>query len=116
MYVLTLSTGMRTWELLGLRWHAIEKDAGMLQVRHTLVRTPQGWQLAEPKTARSRRRIALTSSVITALRRHRSQQATERLRLGNAWEDHDLVFANAIGKPLDATNVLRRSFWPLLEQ
>src|SRR5205085_11464847 len=33
LYVLALSTGMRLGELLGLRWQAIEMDAGMLQVR-----------------------------------------------------------------------------------
>jgi site-specific recombinase XerD len=32
------------------------------------------------------------------------------------WEDHDLVFANEIGKPVEAGNLLRRSFWPLLDK
>jgi integrase len=27
------------------------------------------------------------------------------------WEDHALVFANEIGKPLDAGNLLRRDYW-----
>lgn len=116
LYVLALSTGMRLGELLGLRWQDVDMDMAMLQVRHTLARTPQGWQLMEPKTARSRRRIALTPSAIAALRRHRSQQATERLRFGSVWDDHDLVFPNAIGKPMDAWSVLSRSFRPLLEQ
>lgn len=31
-------------------------------------------------------------------------------------QDMDLVFANEIGKPMDARNVLHRSLWPLLEQ
>lgn len=41
-------------------------------------------------------------------------QAEERLRLGGAWEDNDLVFPNEIGRPLEASNLLRRSFVPLL--
>jgi integrase len=51
---------------------------------------------------------------VATLRQHRSQQATERLRLGQIWEDHNLVFTNTVGKPMDRGDVLRRSFWPLL--
>ena len=114
LYVLALTTGMRLGELLGVRWQDIDLEAGILQVRHTLARTANGLQLTEPKSSRARRRIALTSSAVAALRQHRSQQATERLRLGQIWEDHNLVFANTIGKPMDRGDVLRRSFWPLL--
>ena len=101
LYVLALTTGMRLGELLGLRWRDVDLEAGKLQVRHTLVRTPNGVQLSEPKSGRARRRIALTRNAVRALRQHRSLQATERLRIGQVWEDHDLVFANTIGKPLD---------------
>jgi integrase len=109
LYVLAIITGMRLGELLGLQWRDVDVEAGILQVRHTLVPTPTGWQLAEPKTARSRRRITLTTSAVEALRHHRSRQAAERLRLGRAWQDQDLVFANEIGKPMDAGNLLHRS-------
>lgn len=40
----------------------------------------------------------------------------ERLGKGEAWHDMGLVFANEIGRPLEAGNVLRRSFWPLLKR
>jgi integrase len=55
LYILALTTGMRLGELLGLRWQDIDLAAGMLQVRHTLLRLRDGLRLAEPKTARSRR-------------------------------------------------------------
>src|SRR5205814_4425136 len=98
----------------GLRWQDVDVAAGWLQVHHTLVRTQEGLRLTEPKTARSRRRIALASRAVDALRHHRARQAAARLHLGPVWEDHDLVFANEIGKPVEAGNLLRRSFWPLL--
>ncbi len=41
-------------------------------------------------------------------------QAEERLRLGVAWEENDLVFANEVGRPIEAQNLRNRSFWPLL--
>lgn len=51
-----------------------------------------------------------------ALRQHRKGQAAERLKAGPMWEDNDLVFANEAGRPMDAGNLLRRSFWPILEK
>ena len=114
LYVLAIHTGMRLGELLGLQWRDIDLTAGRLHVQHTLLRTRGIWRLAEPKTARSRRRIALAPGAIEALRHHRAQQATERLHLGAAWEDNDMVFANAVGRPLQANHILNRCFRPLL--
>jgi integrase len=39
----------------------------------------------------------------------RKRQAAERLRAGEAWQDHDLVFCRADGTPLDRWQV-RREF------
>ena len=33
-----------------------------------------------------------------------------------AWDDQDIVFANTIGRPIQATNLIRRSFVRLLKQ
>jgi integrase len=116
LYVLALSTGMRQGELLALRWRDVELEGGSLQVRATLQRTHDGFQFAEPKTARSRRQVALTRAAADSLRRHRSRQLEERLQMGAAWEDNDLVFANEVGRPIEAGNLIRRSFHPLLQR
>lgn len=105
VYVVGLTTGMRQGELLGLRWADVDLDARSARVRTTLHRTRDGFTFAAPKTARSRRQIALTPTAVGALRRHRARQIEDRLRAGAAWEDHDLVFANAIGQPLHGTYV-----------
>ena len=39
----------------------------------------------------------------------------QRLLCGAAWEDHGLVFTNELGRPMEATNVRRRFFEPLLK-
>ena len=116
LYVVALSTGMRLGELLALGWADIDLDAGALQVRGTLQRTRGSTVIVEPKTARSRRRIELTGLATEALRRHRVAQAEERLRLGPAWQNLDLVFANEVGSYLSETILRRKSFWPLLER
>jgi integrase len=116
LYVLAINTGMRQGELLALRWTDVDLNAGALHVRATLQRTREGFVFTEPKTTSSRRQVALTRAAVEALRSHHTRQAEERLHVGAAWEDDDLVFANEVGQPLDATAVLRRSFYPLLER
>jgi integrase len=116
LYVLALTTGMRQGELLALRWQNVDPDAARLHVRGSLQRTAEGREILEPKTARSRRQVALTRAAVDALRRHRVAQAEERLRLGAGWEDLDLVFPNGIGRPLDPANLLHNSFNPLLKR
>lgn len=69
---------------------------------------------ATPRRAKSRRTLALPQTAIQALREHRLQQAEDRLAARALWEDHGLVFASAVGTPLDAANV-RREFRKIME-
>jgi integrase len=47
---------------------------------------------------------------------HRARQREERVARGGACEDHDLVFPNGVGRPMDEVNLLRREFIPLLRR
>jgi integrase len=42
---------------------------------------------------------------VAALRKHRAAQNTERLRLGEIWEDDDFVFTNRTGGPLHVNSM-----------
>jgi hypothetical protein len=44
---------------------------------------------------------------VEALREHRVRQAQDRLVAGPLWRDHGLVFASAMGTPMDDHNVRR---------
>ena len=116
IYVLALATGMRLGELGALRWSDVDLAAGAVQVRGSLQRTPEGLRILEPKTNQSRRRVLLSEVAVEALRRHRARQLEERLKVGPAWEDNGLVFANQIGRPIGGDMVLKRSFRPLLRK
>jgi integrase len=107
LWVLAVSTGMRRGELLGLRWRDVDLEHATLHVRANLQRSRKTgeWVWKEPKTRKSRRQIALSEQAVEALRAQRRRQHEERLLVGPAWEDHDLVFANAVGGPLDAAGV-----------
>ena len=121
LLVMALSTGMRQGELLALRWRDVDLDAAQICVQASLqrVRDDQGVTrpvLKEPKTAHSRRTIAISAGLLDALRAHRQRQRLERVALGRAWADLDLVFANEVGRPLDPRNVTRRVYERLLRQ
>jgi integrase len=51
------------------------------------------------------------------LQRHRIQQLEECQALGPIWDNtYDLVFPNTLGRPMDASHLIRREFHPLLKQ
>jgi integrase len=88
---------MRRGELGGLTWRALDLDGARLSVEQQLVPTRGGVTLGPPKSARSRRTIALDPETVDALRRHRATQLFERDFAGDGYDDRDLVFADALG-------------------
>jgi integrase len=115
LYVLAVMIGMRQGELLGLQWADIDWTGGRVQVRHTLQWRKGGeWSLDEPKTGHSRRSIRMPASALHGLRTHKAQQAAQRLAVGPTWQDHGLVFTNALGRPIDPCALAHRGFPRLL--
>lgn len=120
LYVLAVATGLRQGELLGLTWDDVDFEARRLYVRRQLV-WPRGEAeepyLAEPKSARGLRVIDLPESVVRVLEQHRWRQTEEKLKMADAWAGRfNLVFTTHVGTPVSPGNLLRRSFWPLLEK
>ena len=115
LWALLVGTGLRLGEALGLRWADIDLAGGTLTIRVALrsvprafrpeapkgARTGQRLQLVEPKTASSRRTLALPGFVVRALLGHREQQ------LGLPRNILGLVFTTPRGTPLDQRNVSR---------
>lgn len=100
LWLLTLC-GLRRSEVLGLRWDAVDFDAGKVSVVSGRVIVPgQGTVEGDPKSARSRRVLPMPPDVIAALRSFRAAQAAERLVIGGRWPDTGLVAVNADGTPI----------------
>lgn len=116
LIVLALATGMREGELLGLHWRDVDLDARTLQVRYSVHPTRAGFSFTEPKTKTSRRLIVLNGRTAEVLQAHRARQLTERMAVGPAWHDQDLVFTTPAGEPLAAWNMVRGVFYPLLQR
>ncbi len=64
----------------------------------------------------SRRTIPIPPSMLMQLKEHQRSQAEERMKLGGAYQNHDLVFATAIGGPLSIQNFTMRHFKPTLKR
>jgi integrase len=102
LYIAALTTGMREGELLALKWKDIDFQQGTIQVKRTIARVRgQSFKVMEPKTPKSRRSIHLAHMTLEALKHHRIRQRQQRLIAGAAWEEHDWVFCNSLGKPME---------------
>lgn len=100
LWLAALGTGLRQGELLGLRWSDVDLEAAQLVVTYALVRDAGAYALDDPKTARSKRPVALPAFVVAALRDHRRRQLEERLAAGEATAE-GLVFVSPVGRPLN---------------
>jgi integrase len=100
--VLAIVSGLRTEELRTLTWSAVDLDAATVYVlradRHK----------GETKTALSRRGLGIADMAVDALRSLKTRQAAEKLKAGEAYEDHDLVFCHEEGAPYAAQHVRHR--------
>jgi integrase len=107
IYALAATTGLRLGEILGLAWADVSD--GRLTVRRSLALAHgNGWELAEPKSARSRRTIPLPARAQLALEVQRTRQRFARNAAGDAWQDRaGLVFTDAVGRPLRPEAVSR---------
>jgi integrase len=105
-----VATGARLGELLGLRWNDLDLDGGTMRITRTAQTIPgQGTVFSAPKTRRSVRPIALSPDTVNVIKEHRRMQLQQRIALGPAYVDEELVFASATGNPLGRSNV-RTSF------
>ncbi len=111
-FLTAILTGMRLGELLAMKWSNLDWHRGQYVVRESLDKG----RFVEPKSASSKRAINLPRTLLEVLRTHKARQSEKRLQLGEAYQDHDLLFCTALGTPLGRGNVVKREFWPLLRQ
>ncbi len=106
-------TGMRRGECLGLHWQQVDFSRRELTVVASLVRSAEkGLILEPPKSKASRRVIDLDDGTLEILRQHKVRQMGHRLSIGQAYDDHNLVFPNELGQflnPMALTRTLQRT-------
>ena len=110
LFLVTLFTGLRQGEVLGLTWDCVDFDNGTLLVNKQMqLHQEQGikaYQLVPTKNSKSRT-ITAAPSVMSLLRRRRAIQAQQHLEAGPLWQDSDLVFTDELGRHLTKSSVYR---------
>ena len=103
-YPLTLAalTGVRRGELLALRWSTgvdFTEGRERLIICQALETTRLfGLRFKEPKTGKHRV-IPLSEKAVAVLKLRKAQQEAERAKLGDLYQDNDLVFCTEDGSP-----------------
>ena len=113
LFYVAMAAGLHSCELLGLRWQDVRD--GSLYIRHTFVRVGSKLVSETTKTAKGKRRVAISPDVVEVLEQHRLSQRAEAERFGEAWPESDLVFVSTVGTPLSPDN-LRRLRHQLMEK
>jgi integrase len=106
MFSFALATGLRPEEFLALQWKDIDFEKQTATIRRAVIRLPKcKWYFSEPKTKSSNRTLPLPVTLVKELRAHKRKQNEERLKLGSAWQNHNLVFPSEVGTPSTHSNI-----------
>lgn len=131
LYSLAIDTGARKAELCGLKWTDLKiekeeqngeeekkKEWTKLLIVRQLVKVGKAGEspLFGPTKNGKSRVIDLDERTIDLLRRHKAQQAAQRLLLGTSYQDHGLIFARDFGQPLLMNNLGERDFSKLIKK
>lgn len=107
VFLVTLFTGLRRGEVLGLTWDCVDFDAGTITINKQLqpdTKDGRSYHLVSTKNGKGRI-IAPASYVMKLLRTHQRKQSEWRLRAGPLWADSGLVFTNELGAHLSPYTV-----------
>lgn len=97
--VLAAAVGLRRGEILGLLWSDVDLVGQKLSVYNNLVRTSKGNINKAPKSDSSTRIVDLPAGIIPVLKKHKSIQAKNRLKLGAGYHQGNYVYCQADGSP-----------------
>ena len=106
--LLTIFTGLRRGEVLGLEWQDINFKNSSLTVRQASQYVSSiGIYTKDPKTETSNRIISIPESIIKLLKEYKREQLKNRLRLGDKWIETDRLFVQWNGAPMHPDTITR---------
>ena len=100
IYFVTVFTGLRQGEVLGLTWDCVdfENNTLLINKQHTQLRKTKEYVFASLKNDKIRT-LTVADEVMDALRRQQKKQKAWAEEAGSAWSNPDhLVFTNELGR------------------
>lgn len=99
--MLAAAYGLRRSEICGLRWDAVDFDAGFIHICYTAVMDKGKVLYSDStKTATSNRKLPLTAFMRAYLQKVKAQQSEYKVLLGEAYKDSGFVCVYADGSPI----------------
>ena len=99
LFTVTLFTGMRIGEIVGLTWDRVDFARGLVTIDRQLQQAQGEYVFTSPKSGKPRT-IAPASWVMRLLHSHRKSQIERQLKAGPLWDETGYVFSNDVGEHL----------------
>ena len=104
--ILTVFTGVRLGELMGLEWQDIDFKNGIISInRSSQYLSDMGVFTKVPKTESSIREIAIPEFIISLLEEYKLWYEEQKSIYGELWTDSDRLFVQADGKPMHPSTI-----------
>ena len=104
--ILTVFTGVRLGELMGLEWQDVDFKNGILSInRSSQYLADMGVFTKVPKTESSIREIAIPEFIISLLEEYNLWYEEQKSIYGELWTNSDRLFVQADGKPMHPSTI-----------
>lgn len=104
--ILTIFTGVRLGELMGLEWQDIDFKTGILSInRSSQYLADKGVFTKTPKTESSIREVAIPDFVVSLLEEYKLWYEEQKSFCGELWTDSNRLFVQSDGKPMHPSTI-----------
>ncbi len=104
--ILTIFTGVRLGELMGLEWQDVDFKNGIISInRSSQYLSDMGVFTKTPKTESSIREIAIPEFIISLLEEYKLWYEEQKSIYGELWSNSDRLFVQADGKPMHPSSI-----------
>ena len=104
--ILTIFTGVRLGELMGLEWQDVDFKNGIISInRSSQYLSDMGVFTKTPKTESSIREIAIPEFIISLLEEYKLCYEEQKSIYGELWTNSDRLFVQADGKPMHPSSI-----------
>ena len=105
MTYILIDTGCRRGELMGLQWHCVDLDKGIMMIKQALLYTKdKGVYVGPPKTGRPRA-VCLAPETIDVLKKWKTEQLRTKIRHADIWQDTGFIFTKDDGAAMHPDSI-----------